>query len=161
MGANPVDRGKPGSKLHLVCDGGGLPLTAVVTGANVAAVTMLAAVVDDIPPVRTPAGGGVSDPTKSTRTRGMTAAPTVPTCAVVGSSRGLPGVGWSRRPGWAATVASGAVAVVAWLLAAAAAAVGSRLGAVVRVILLPCAVVCFNRLEFEVGTRRRAGRCGC
>jgi hypothetical protein len=35
VGANPVDRGKPGSKLHLVCDGGGLPLTAVVTAANV------------------------------------------------------------------------------------------------------------------------------
>ena len=56
MGANPVDRGKPGSKLHLLCDGGGLPLTAVVTGANVADVTMLEAVVDDIPPVRTPSG---------------------------------------------------------------------------------------------------------
>jgi IS5 family transposase len=56
VGANPVDRGKPGSKLHLVCDVGGLPLTAVVTAANVADVTMLAAVVDDIPPVRTPAG---------------------------------------------------------------------------------------------------------
>jgi hypothetical protein len=25
VGANPVDRGKPGTKLHLVCDGGGLP----------------------------------------------------------------------------------------------------------------------------------------
>ena len=25
VGANPIDRGKPGSKLHLVCDGGGLP----------------------------------------------------------------------------------------------------------------------------------------
>ena len=25
VGANPVDRGKPGSKLHLGCDGGGLP----------------------------------------------------------------------------------------------------------------------------------------
>ena len=56
MGANPVDRGKPGSRLHLVCDGSGLPLTAAVTAANVADVTMLAAVVDDIPPVRTPSG---------------------------------------------------------------------------------------------------------
>jgi transposase len=56
VGANPVDRGKPGSKLHLVCDGSGLPLTAAVTAANVADVTMLAAVVDDIPPVRTPSG---------------------------------------------------------------------------------------------------------
>jgi transposase len=56
VGANPVDRGKPGSKLHLVCDGSGLPLTAAVTAANLADVTMLAAVVDDIPPVRTPSG---------------------------------------------------------------------------------------------------------
>jgi transposase len=56
VGANPVDRGKPGSKLHLVCDGGGLPLTAVVTAANVADTTMFQAVVDDNPPVRTPSG---------------------------------------------------------------------------------------------------------
>jgi transposase len=56
VGANPVDRGKPGSKLHLVCDGGGLPLTAVVTAANVTDTTMFQAVVDDIPPVRTRSG---------------------------------------------------------------------------------------------------------
>ena len=49
MGANPVDRGKPGSKLHLVCDGGGLPLTVVVTAANVHDTTMLQAVLDDVP----------------------------------------------------------------------------------------------------------------
>jgi Transposase DDE domain len=53
VGANPVDRGKPGSKLHLVCDGGGLPLTAVVTAANT---TMFQAVLDDVPPIRTPSG---------------------------------------------------------------------------------------------------------
>jgi IS5 family transposase len=56
VGANPVDRGKPGSKLHLVCDGGGLPLTAVVTAANVNDITMFQAVVDDIPLIRTPSG---------------------------------------------------------------------------------------------------------
>jgi IS5 family transposase len=56
VGANPVDRGKPGSKLHLVCDGGGLPLTAVVTAANVNDTTMFQAIVEDIAPVRTPAG---------------------------------------------------------------------------------------------------------
>jgi transposase len=56
VGANPVDRGKPGTKLHLVCDGSGLPLTAVVTAANVNDTIMFQAVVADIPPVRTPAG---------------------------------------------------------------------------------------------------------
>ena len=64
MGANPVDRGKPRSKFHLVCDGGGLPLTAVVTAANVNDTTMLEAVLDDIPPVRTPAGRRRTRPAK-------------------------------------------------------------------------------------------------
>jgi Transposase DDE domain len=41
---------------HLVSDGGGLPLTAVVTAANVNDTTMFQAVVEDIPPIRTPAG---------------------------------------------------------------------------------------------------------
>jgi hypothetical protein len=56
VGANPVDRGKPGSKLRLVCDGSGLPLTAAVTAANVNDPTMLEAVMDDVPPVWTPSG---------------------------------------------------------------------------------------------------------
>jgi IS5 family transposase len=56
VGANPADRGKPGSKLHLVCEGGGLPLTAAVTAANASDTTVFAAVLDDVPPIRTPAG---------------------------------------------------------------------------------------------------------
>jgi IS5 family transposase len=56
VGANPVDRGKPGSKLHPVCDGSGLPLTAAVTAANTGDTTMFQAVLDDVPPIRTPAG---------------------------------------------------------------------------------------------------------
>jgi transposase len=55
VGANPVDRGKPGSKLHLVCEGGGLPLTAIVTAANASDTTLFAAVLDDVPPIRTSA----------------------------------------------------------------------------------------------------------
>jgi IS5 family transposase len=54
--ANPVDRGKPGTKLHLVYDDGGVPLAAVVTAANLNDTTMFQGVVADIPPVRTPAG---------------------------------------------------------------------------------------------------------
>jgi transposase len=55
VGAHPVDRGKPGSKLHLVCDGGGVPLSVVVTAANVNDTTMFQAVLADVPPVRTAA----------------------------------------------------------------------------------------------------------
>jgi Transposase DDE domain len=103
VGANPVDRGQPGSKLHLVCDGSGLPLTAAVTAANVNDTTMLKAVMDDVPPVWTRRGGGALGPPSSTPTRAMTAAPTGAICGGVGSGHGLPGVGWSPRPGLGGT----------------------------------------------------------
>ncbi|MFL6192087.1 MAG: transposase, partial [Actinomycetes bacterium] len=56
MGANPVDRGKPGSKLHLVCEGDGLPLTAAITAANTGDTSVFAALLDEVPAVRTPSG---------------------------------------------------------------------------------------------------------
>jgi transposase len=56
VGANPVDRAKQGSKLHLAVEGGGLPLSVLVTGANTNDSTMFEALLDDLPAVRTPAG---------------------------------------------------------------------------------------------------------
>jgi hypothetical protein len=56
VGANPVDRGKPGSKIHLVSERHGLPLTAAVTAANVNDTSVFAALLDDVPAVRTPSG---------------------------------------------------------------------------------------------------------
>jgi transposase len=64
VGANPVDRGKPGSKLHLVCDGSGLPLTAAVTAANVNDTSLFPALLDDVPSVRVPSGRRRSRPGK-------------------------------------------------------------------------------------------------
>ncbi len=51
-GPNPTDRAKPGSKHHVITDGGGIPLAATLTGANAADVTQLEALVEAIPPVR-------------------------------------------------------------------------------------------------------------
>lgn len=45
----PSDRGKTGSKHHLICDGGGAPFTAITTAANVNDVTQMLALVDGIP----------------------------------------------------------------------------------------------------------------
>jgi len=56
VGANPVDRGKPGSKLHLVTDGHGLPLAVAVTAANVNDGSMFEALLDDVPAVLAPSG---------------------------------------------------------------------------------------------------------
>jgi transposase len=55
-GANPVDRGKRGSKLHLAGERGGLPLAVIISAANANDSTMLEAVLDDIPPIRMPTG---------------------------------------------------------------------------------------------------------
>jgi IS5 family transposase len=74
VGANPVDRGKPGSKIHLVCERRGLPLAAAVTAANVADVTMLQAMVGDIPPVRTPSGRRRHRPSKLDADKGYDSA---------------------------------------------------------------------------------------
>jgi IS5 family transposase len=64
VGANPVDRGKAGSKLHLVCDASGLPLTPVVTAANVNDTTTFRAPLDDVPAVLTPSGRRRTRPDK-------------------------------------------------------------------------------------------------
>jgi transposase len=64
VGANPVDRAKRGSKLHLAVDGGGLPLSLLVTGANTNDSLVFAALLDDLPKARTPAGGRRCRPDK-------------------------------------------------------------------------------------------------
>jgi transposase len=55
-GANPVDRGKAGSKLHLAGERGGLPISIGLSAANANDSTMFEAVLDDIPPIRMPSG---------------------------------------------------------------------------------------------------------
>jgi transposase len=51
-GPNPTDRARPGSKHHLITDGGGIPLATTLTGGNAADISQLEALVDAIPPVR-------------------------------------------------------------------------------------------------------------
>jgi transposase len=64
VGANPVDRAKSGCKLHLAAEGGGLPLSLLVTAANTPDAAVFEALLDDIPAVRTPAGGRRCRPDK-------------------------------------------------------------------------------------------------
>jgi transposase len=60
-GPSPTDRGKAGSKYHVLCDRDGLPLHALVTGANTHDSRMLAALLDTNP--------GVGHQSRCTRTR--------------------------------------------------------------------------------------------
>jgi hypothetical protein len=56
-GANPVDRGKRGSKLHLAGDNGvGVPLVVLLTAAYIPDGVLLEALLDDLPTIRMPTG---------------------------------------------------------------------------------------------------------
>jgi hypothetical protein len=55
VGPNPTDRGKPGSKRHLVVDRWGIPLAMWLTAANVNEGPLLEDVIEAIEPIRRPA----------------------------------------------------------------------------------------------------------
>jgi Transposase DDE domain len=55
-GPNPTDRGKPGSKYHLLVDRGGIPLAVSLSAANIHDSVLLEAVVDAVAPVKAPHG---------------------------------------------------------------------------------------------------------
>lgn len=51
-GANPVDRGRPGTKRHLVVDRNGVPLAALISAANVHDSKMFERLLDAVPAVQ-------------------------------------------------------------------------------------------------------------
>ncbi|GAA3087504.1 hypothetical protein GCM10017562_71430 [Streptomyces roseofulvus] len=55
-GPNPTDRGKLGSKIHLICDRNGLPLSLGISGANMHDSQGLEPLVRGIPPIRSRRG---------------------------------------------------------------------------------------------------------
>ena len=56
VGPNPTDRGKPGTKRHVVGDRRGLPLARLLTGAKRHDSVVFADLIDAIPPIRQPNG---------------------------------------------------------------------------------------------------------
>jgi transposase len=56
-GPNPTDRGKNGSKRHVVCDRAGTPLAVEHTGANVHDSQQAIPLIDAIPAIKQPRGG--------------------------------------------------------------------------------------------------------
>jgi transposase len=56
VGPNPTDRGKPGTKRHILTDRGGLPLTKLLTAANRHESTVFEQMLDAVPPIKQPNG---------------------------------------------------------------------------------------------------------
>ena len=57
VGPNPTDRGKPGSKHHLLTDRNGVPLAVVLTAANVHDSKVFEELLDAIEPIKRPGRG--------------------------------------------------------------------------------------------------------
>ncbi len=64
MGPNPTDRGKPGTKHHLIAERGGIPLAAVLTGANRHDSPVFDALIDAVPAIKQPSGQRRKRPAK-------------------------------------------------------------------------------------------------
>jgi transposase len=69
-GPSPVDRGRAGSKHHLLVDATGIPLAWSVTGGNRNDVTQLIPLVDAVPAVRGTVGRPRKRPERLTADRG-------------------------------------------------------------------------------------------
>jgi hypothetical protein len=67
-----VDRGRPGSKRHLLVDGNGTPLVAVLTGAQVHDSKIFEELVDGVEPVKAQGDGPGSGPKSCTPTKATT-----------------------------------------------------------------------------------------
>lgn len=63
-GKNPTDRGKPGTKRHLVVERHGIPLAVVISAANVHDIRMLEETIDAIEPIKGRRGRPRKRPTK-------------------------------------------------------------------------------------------------
>ena len=55
-GPNPTDRGKPGTKRHVLVDASGIPLALLLSAANVHDSRLLEPLLDAVPPIRQCAG---------------------------------------------------------------------------------------------------------
>jgi len=69
-GPSPVDRGRSGSKHHLITDASGVPLAAILTGGNRHDVTQLLPLLDKIPHIRGRTGRPRSRPNRLLADRG-------------------------------------------------------------------------------------------
>jgi transposase len=100
-GPNPTDRGKRGSKRHLICDGRGVPLAVRLTGANRNDSQEALALVDAIPPLHGARGRPRQRPDCVLGDRGYDAAEIRRGCGRGISCRGWPCVALGTGVGWA------------------------------------------------------------
>jgi transposase len=126
-GPNPTDRGKPGSKRHLVVDRQGIPLAVLPTAANVHDSTVLEEALDAVPAIRQPRGRPRRRPAKLHADEAydypLAAAPAGDAASFPGS-RGAgsrAASAWAGTGGWWSVPWPGSPAAAGWWSATSAA----------------------------------------
>ena len=108
-GPNPTDRGKPGSKYHLLCDANGPPLHVLPSAANTHDSLLFEPLLDTNPAVRGERGRS-GRPRRRLRsctpTRAMTTSGAAPTCTAAASPFETPAAASRTRPSSAGTAGS-------------------------------------------------------
>ena len=106
VGPSPVDRARPGSKHHLSCDGGGIPLKVLTTGGNGTDVSTALDLVEGIPPVAGGQVGPAAARTPCSRTTATTATEAAANVPGAASSRSSPPAAPLACGGWASCATS-------------------------------------------------------
>ncbi|MDP9869404.1 transposase [Streptosporangium brasiliense] len=97
-GPNPVDRGKNRSKIHLITERTGLPISVAISAANIHDSLALEPLVRGIPPIRSRRGPRRRRPVKLHGDKGYDYPPFLRSRGIV-PRIARRGVGSSRRPG--------------------------------------------------------------
>jgi transposase len=84
-GPNPTDKGKPGTKRHVVVDRRGIPLVALLSGANRHDSMLFERLITAIPPIKTVSGGRRKRPEKLHADKGYD----IPRCRQFVGQRGI------------------------------------------------------------------------
>lgn len=105
-GPNPTDRGKSGSKIHLLTDRNGLPLSLGICGANMHDSLGLQPLVQGIPPLRSRRGPRRRRPAKLHADKGYDYDHLRRGSPSAASATASPARASSPPPGWAATAGS-------------------------------------------------------
>ena len=115
-GRSPVDRGKTGSKHHVIVDAHGIPLAATVTGGNRNDVTQLLPLIHAVPPIRGKRGRPRRRPGVLYADRGYDHDISRPRSATWASARSSPAAAPSTAAAWARTAGSwkAAFALLHW-----------------------------------------------
>jgi Transposase DDE domain len=150
-GPNPTDRGKPGSKYHLLVDRHGVPLAVGLAAANTHDSLLLEPVVDAVPAVKGPRGRSGRPrkrPAKLHGDKGDDYRAAGGRSGGAGSPPGSPAVASSRVASWAGTGMwwSGRWRGW-WAVGACRSATSAAATSCSGFLELACALICLNSLK--------------